>query len=786
MSLSTFNSLISDFEKDAKEIGREASVEELKLYVDAIKTSAVEEGKMYKIQNPENPQNDTITVQKIENGVAYGMTSDGQAEFKKEDLDKQQSEGKIVEQQNVSASQKTGKYKGKLVYTIQEGDVGKRFLKDDNAKVWSLSDSIGYVQQQDVGKQLIDNGGVLSMESASQRDMRVERGEIAPRITDADIKEYTDKLADKSSDEKKKILFEWVKTKHIDLATFKALLSYIGEGQGVKAEKKVGNGNDLRKALEDLIHELTKGGKFRGNPYTNDAVQAAMQALSTYIGDSNDIGDSEKKEATVEKNPIKIIDTFLQEWEQEGKFAETDVEKAKADGAIAALNEVKRELYLVNTKFGEKKEATGEANQEYDKEFFDKVVDQLYDAGFEARHKEFDKYQGVYIRVSNIDKFWIEDVYYTGVKSKEDKAKPYTNAVLWNPDGEKESAMRGDYFNRKKDYVFEDYTLVLTKADGTKEEIENPIVSQLPDIGDVQLTTKYEKGSETEVYIFSPENDPDAKIGVEKNPDGTVDASELIEYCKDKQAEKKEGSKKQASYPKESALITRELVDEFCSDLEAVGREAGIEDFEFTEVGALSSYGEVIATYSDNTKAIDIECTFTQERGWEPTHAFVYLNDEKGVTEACIESEGVKIGGLQELKAFLLKEGHYDVGVLIETQEQLDALEEVPEDGKLWEIHGKNLRLNKNIKVYGSLHAEDIEGGSGVIEAFGTSHVEVYSDVNVEAHDKSYVEAFGYSNVKAFDNSNVFVYDNARVDVYDNARAHASDQASINKKQRTT
>lgn len=52
---------------------------------------------------------------------------------------------------------------------------------------------------------------------------------------------------------------------------------------------------------------------------------------------------------------------------------------------------------------------TGEADQDYDKDFFDGVVKKLGEAGLTASHKEFDKYQGVYIFVSGVDKFWIKE-----------------------------------------------------------------------------------------------------------------------------------------------------------------------------------------------------------------------------------------------------------------------------------------------------------------------------------------------------------------------------------------
>lgn len=53
-----------------------------------------------------------------------------------------------------------------------------------------------------------------------------------------------------------------------------------------------------------------------------------------------------------------------------------------------------------------KKTSTGEPDQEYDHAFYDAICNELRKQGFNCYHKEFDKYQGVYIRVEGIDTFW--------------------------------------------------------------------------------------------------------------------------------------------------------------------------------------------------------------------------------------------------------------------------------------------------------------------------------------------------------------------------------------------
>jgi len=51
---------------------------------------------------------------------------------------------------------------------------------------------------------------------------------------------------------------------------------------------------------------------------------------------------------------------------------------------------------------------TGEADQDYDHEPWDAVVQSLNRNGFPgATHREFDKYQGIYLNVPGVDRFWL-------------------------------------------------------------------------------------------------------------------------------------------------------------------------------------------------------------------------------------------------------------------------------------------------------------------------------------------------------------------------------------------
>ena len=195
------------------------------------------------------------------------------------------------------------------------------------------------------------------------------------------------------------------------------------------------------------------------------------------------------------------------------------------------------EGWFERNKTASKKKATGEADQDYDHEFFDEIVKQLDAAGYSgATHKEFDKYQGVYLRVPNVGKFWVADTYVTGKRIPSEA--PYRDAYLIDEEGNKSSASHGDYFQFAKNYVFEGYTLVLIKHDGTKEEFDNPTVAQLPDLLAVDRSIKFRPGSEIFVYVFAPEDNPDYALEVTQTEDNKVDASQLVEYIKEQKGGK--------------------------------------------------------------------------------------------------------------------------------------------------------------------------------------------------------------------------------------------------------
>lgn len=184
---------------------------------------------------------------------------------------------------------------------------------------------------------------------------------------------------------------------------------------------------------------------------------------------------------------------------------------------------------------------TGEPDQDYDHEFFDALVKELAKAGFRgATHREFDKYQGVYLNVPGHTKFWVAESFNRGVISKGDREKPWTGAVLISPSGKLYSATRGDYFMKPKDYVFKGYTLVLKDQVGKSKTIKNPKLSDLPDLDEVRSTFTYEPGTVTDIYVFTDENVDGSKVEVSYK-DGKVDASQMVKYLKAKPMDEAKG-----------------------------------------------------------------------------------------------------------------------------------------------------------------------------------------------------------------------------------------------------
>jgi hypothetical protein len=178
--------------------------------------------------------------------------------------------------------------------------------------------------------------------------------------------------------------------------------------------------------------------------------------------------------------------------------------------------------------------ATGEPDQEYDLDFFNKIKLALEESGFEAVHREFDKYQGVYLDVfkegQKVDRFWIVDSFVQG-DEKKNPAHKWKSATLIDSNGDETSANQGDYFQLEDDQVFENCQLILVDMAGNESIIENPKKSDLPDLLSVQTGIEFQNTPD-EVYLFKGEKQAEDAdpIPVIQEADGQVHAEELVDY----------------------------------------------------------------------------------------------------------------------------------------------------------------------------------------------------------------------------------------------------------------
>lgn len=178
--------------------------------------------------------------------------------------------------------------------------------------------------------------------------------------------------------------------------------------------------------------------------------------------------------------------------------------------------------------------AAGEPDQDYDHEVFDAIVKALEAKGYKAIHREFDKYQGVYLDVSKggkpLDKFWIADSYVRGTPKKNPNVK-YKSAVLIDEEGNESSATRGDYFQMADDDVFDGAILVLTDKNGKESTIENPKKSDLPDLLEVSNTMEYEGKPDVVIdFVAESQGENAEPLEVEVTPEGHADISDLLGF----------------------------------------------------------------------------------------------------------------------------------------------------------------------------------------------------------------------------------------------------------------
>lgn len=184
---------------------------------------------------------------------------------------------------------------------------------------------------------------------------------------------------------------------------------------------------------------------------------------------------------------------------------------------------------------------TGEADQDYDKEFYDVIAKALEKKGYQVKHREFDKYQGIYLDISKggkkLGRYFNTEYYVIGKTKKEPNVK-YRSAELVGDEGDTYSADPSDYFQMGANDRFKNSDLLLVHMDGTSETISNPKKSQLPKSSEVQSKTLNYEGDPDHVAVFakemSGEDGPVAEVHVSADYK-KVDVSELVDLINQSQ-----------------------------------------------------------------------------------------------------------------------------------------------------------------------------------------------------------------------------------------------------------
>lgn len=233
----------------------------------------------------------------------------------------------------------------------------------------------------------------------------------------------------------------------------------------------------------------------------------------------------------------------------------------------------------------------GEADQDYDKGLYDAVTEALEKEGFEATHREFDKYQGVSINVKRGDKeiarLWTVDSHLIG-EPEDDPNLKYKKAVLIGDDGESYSASRGDYFNANDNDVIGS-ELRLTGMDGEVTVIENPKKKDLPDLDEVQTTIRFKGGPDDVLVLQADGTEETASVRI-SNDRKEVDLAELLVLLN--KLAKPEGSKKKET-KEESISGGTTVAKDFWEDVDFYGLPNLSEDeIKAKEMKAGSGIGE--------------------------------------------------------------------------------------------------------------------------------------------------------------------------------------------------
>jgi len=228
------------------------------------------------------------------------------------------------------------------------------------------------------------------------------------------------------------------------------------------------------------------------------------------------------------KDGSEVVVSVLEKEDRNYKCSALSKNEVYSEGDIVYVDPSEDKIEKLNLK----KKSTGEPDQDYDIEIYDEICNALKENGIDASHREFDKYQGVYINTSK-GTLWTIDSYFTGSSSE-----GIISSTLIDEEGNESSGNIGDYFTLPDDYVFEGQTLeIVEMVNGERKyrTIDNPKKSDLGDsIGgsefsaESQILTLWKEGSDEE--------------NVAEYVEGSGDVSDIMRLLNEKTAIKKKSS----------------------------------------------------------------------------------------------------------------------------------------------------------------------------------------------------------------------------------------------------
>jgi ribosomal protein L40E len=368
--------------------------------------------------------------------------------------------------------------------------------------------------------------------------------------------DYGDEMKDKSENKLNESKEEeFASIKHGDKVYYKNPQGQTRSGRAVMYNKKVDawvlniGGQHGTPALVDLENFVSKNklseNKLWGRGKDYDKVMKMADVLLDKL-------QQKANKRFYENFGQKEVDEFMDKVEMKkydldyGDIADINSYLRDKAGVITP-NRADENLKQINE--------TGEPDQDYDHKTFDEICNALKKKRITAIHREFDKYQGIYI-TTPLGKLWTVDFFNRG---KWGEGILSSKLIDW--DGNDWSGNSGDYWQYPKDKVFDDQQLVITKIENGKfKKItkNNPKVSDLPDT--VLSSSKFTPGKD--ILVFWKEGKPEEET-VEYEV-GSKNVDDLVNYLKsDKENLDEENTIKGMSAPnqmdEEMSLVAKEI-----------------------------------------------------------------------------------------------------------------------------------------------------------------------------------------------------------------------------------